>query len=214
VSEALARYADPSRAAVLVVDLQNDYGHPAGASARRGGDVSAMAGLVAPLEHLLAGARGADVPVIWARNWHEKWTDSEVWVARGPGAGLSARAGTWGAEFWGVLPEADEPIVDKQRYSAFWGTRLDSILRTLRRETLILGGVATNVCVESTARAATFLDYRIVVLADCTASNDGPAAHQATLENIRRHFGIVATADEVVTAWQPLLVGTASADRA
>ena len=202
----LPELVDPARAAVLLVDLQNDYCHPDGAIGRKGGDVSAAAALLGPLDHLLAGARTAKVPVIWIRNWHEKWTDSEAWLSRSPGAGLAARAGTWGAQFWGVQPAPNEPIVNKQRYSAFWGTRLDSVLRTLRCETLILGGVATNVCVESTARDGCFLDYHIVFLSDCAASNDGPAAHNATLENIRHHFGVVSTAAEVVVAWQPVPV--------
>ena len=106
-------------------------------------------------------------------------------------------------------PSRNEPIVNKQRYSAFWGTRLDSILRTLKRETLILAGVATNVCVESTARDGVFLDYHVVFLSDCTASGDGPAADEATLENMRRHFGRVATAAEVVACWQRVAVGAA-----
>jgi len=207
VPEALAHLIDPARAAVLLVDIQNDYCHEDGTSARKGADVSAAQAILGPVQHLTAGARSAGVPLIWIRNWHTKWTDSEAWVGRSARGGEAARAESWGAEFWGVQPRPDEPIVNKQRYSAFWGTRLDSILRTLKRETLILAGVATNVCVESTARDGVFLDYHVVFLSDCTASGDGPAAHEATLENMRRHFGRVATAAEVVACWQPVAVG-------
>jgi ureidoacrylate peracid hydrolase len=207
VRESLPQLVDPARAAVLLVDIQNDYCHPEGTSARKGADVSACAALLGPLEHLTAGARAAKAPLIWIRNWHTKWTDSEAWVGRSERGGEAARAESWGAEFWGIQPEADEPIVNKQRYSAFWGTRLDSILRTLKRETLIVCGVASNVCVESTARDGVFLDYNVVFLSDCSASGDGPAAHEATLENMRRHFGRVATAAEVVACWQPVAVG-------
>jgi ureidoacrylate peracid hydrolase len=202
----LATLVDPARAAVLLVDLQNDYCHPEGAVGSRGADLTAVEDIVAPLTRLLSGARAVGVPVIWIRNWHTPWTDSEAWLARGPGAGGAARADSWGAEFWRLAPLPDEVIVNKQRYSAFSGTRLDSILRTLRRETLIMAGVATNVCVESTARDGCFLDYHIVFLSDCTASTDGPALHEATLENMRRHFGLVAAADDVVAAWTPAAV--------
>jgi ureidoacrylate peracid hydrolase len=110
-----------------------------------------------------------------------------------------------------VEPLPDEPIVNKQRYSAFWGTRLDSILRTLKRDTLIVTGVATNVCVESTARDGCFLDYYVVFLSDCSATGDGTAAHEATLENMRRHFGLVTSADEVVRCWRPAAVAAGPA---
>jgi ureidoacrylate peracid hydrolase len=206
MTETLAQLVDPARAAVLLVDIQNDYCHPDGSIARRGGDVSTCEAILGPVQRLIDGARAAGVPVIWIRNWHEKWTDSPAWTARrtDPGA---ARAGTWGAEFWGVQPAEDEPVVHKQRYSAFCGTRLDAMLHTLKRETIIMAGVATNVCVESTARDGCFLDYYVVFLSDCTATNDGPAAQEATLENMRHHFGVVATADDVVAAWQRQPVG-------
>src|SRR5688572_25054460 len=96
----LAAVADPARAAVLLVDLQNDYCHPEGALGLAGADLRAVESIVAPLEHLLSGARAAAVPVIWIRNWHTRWTDSEAWQARSPGAGKAARADSWGAEFW------------------------------------------------------------------------------------------------------------------
>jgi ureidoacrylate peracid hydrolase len=118
--------------------------------------------------------------------------------------GRGGFAGTWGADFYQLKPEPGDPIVNKHRYSAFVGTRLDSILRTFQRSSLIMTGVATNVCVESTSRDALFLDYHVVFMADATAANDGPAAHEATLENIRRHFGVVATTDEVLEAWAEL----------
>ncbi|HEY7066906.1 MAG TPA: isochorismatase family cysteine hydrolase [Chloroflexota bacterium] len=209
MAESLAQLVDPARAAVLLVDIQNDYCHPDGLIAQRGGDVSTVQDILGPVQRLIVGARSAGVPLIWVRNWHEKWTDSPAWTARrgGPGA---ARAGSWGAEFWQVQPAEDEPIVNKQRYSGFCGTRLDAVLHTFRRETLIMAGVATNVCVESTARDGLFLDYHIVFLSDCTATNDGPAAQEATLQNMRLHLGVVATADEVVAAWQRQLVAAAA----
>ncbi len=98
-------------------------------------------------------------------------------------------------------------MVKKHRYSAFVDTDLDLVLRSLGVKTLIMTGVATNVCVESTARDGCFHDYYVVFLSDCTATNDGPAAQEATLENMRRHFGVVASADEVVAAWQRQPVG-------
>jgi len=62
-------------------------------------------------------------------------------------------------------------------------------------------GIATNVCVESTARHAVFLDYRIVFVSDATATADGEAIQRATLHNMERHFGRVAVTEDVINAW-------------
>jgi ureidoacrylate peracid hydrolase len=202
----VAEKVDPSRAALIVVDVQNAYCHPEGMSALRGLDVSTCPAAVANIQRLIEGARRIGVPVIYVRNAHEACTESEAWAAMrsGPPTDRGGFAGTWGAEFYEIRPAPGEPIVNKHRYSGFVGTRLDNILRTYRRSSLIMTGVATNVCVESTARDGAFLDYHVVFMADATAANDGPAAHEATLENMRRHFGVVVSTDELLQLWAHL----------
>ena len=69
---------------------------------------SAAQAILGPVQHLTAGARTAGVPLIWIRNWHTKWTDSEAWVGRSARGGEAARAESWGAEFWGIQPEPEE----------------------------------------------------------------------------------------------------------
>jgi ureidoacrylate peracid hydrolase len=91
--------------------------------------------------------------------------------------------------------------VIKHRYSAFINTRLESVLRTLKVENLIMTGVSTNVCVESTARQGYMLDYNIVFLSDCTAAYS-QEEHDGALYNMRSHFGVVATADDVIALWE------------
>ena len=99
-----------------------------------------------------------------------------------------------------VEPADGDEVIVKHRYSAFIGTELDTLLRTQGVENLIFAGVTTNVCVESTARDGYMLDYHIVVVEDCTASySEEP--HLATLANIRRAFGRVATAEEITSVW-------------
>lgn len=198
----LSRLIEPSRTAVIVVDVQNDFCAPEGAAGKAGRNLDACAAMIAPLQRLLDGARSYGASVVFIQTIHTRWTDSEAWVQRGSGRDRkeNCREGTWGAEFFGVAPRADEPVVVKHRYSAFLNTRLDSILRTLRIETLIVTGVATNVCVESTAREGFMRDYHIVFVDDCSAAYKA-AAHAATLDNIRDHFGVVATSDEILKAW-------------
>jgi ureidoacrylate peracid hydrolase len=192
----------PAKSAVIVVDVQNDFCRPEGALGKAGAPTAAAMEMIPNLQRLLAAARATKAPVIFVQTIHEAATDSEVWTWRMAGAvGGCCRKNTWGAEFTEVAPLDDEPVVIKHRYSAFINTRLDSVLRTLKIENLIMTGVSTNVCVESTARQGYMLDYNIVFLSDCTAAYS-QEEHEGALYNMRSHFGVVATADDVVKLWQ------------
>jgi ureidoacrylate peracid hydrolase len=191
---------DPSRAALLVIDVQNYYCHPDGPATWP--DHAVCQAALANVHRLIEGARRAGVPVIYLRNWHEDCTDSAAWATRGGRTGVGLRANTWEADWYEVAPAPGEPVVNKHRYSGFAGTRLDAILHTFERSSVIATGVATNVCVESTARDAVFHDYHLVFTSDATATANGPVLHQATLDNVRLHFGEVASTDEILEVWQ------------
>jgi ureidoacrylate peracid hydrolase len=98
--------------------------------------------------------------------------------------------GSWGAEFFLLQPNSGEPIVTKHHYSAFVGTPLDGILRKNDIRTLVMTGVATNVCVDSTLRDGFFAGYYIVLLEDCVGSNSA-AGHNGTLATVRNNIGTV-----------------------
>jgi ureidoacrylate peracid hydrolase len=199
--DGLEKLIEPSRTALIVVDVQNDYCDPKGSIAKAGGDVTSADAAVANIERLIEAARRVGVAVIFVRNWHESWTDSGPWLTKKKSTGRAAIARSWGAEFYRVAPLEHEPVINKFRYSGFVGTSLDQALKTFKRETVIMTGVATNVCVESTARHAVFLDYRVVFMADATATADGEAIQKATLYNMERHFGRVVATDDVLGAW-------------
>jgi ureidoacrylate peracid hydrolase len=199
--DGLGKLIDPARTALIVVDVQNDYCDPKGSLGRAGADVSSADAAVTNIERLIAAARRVGAAVIFVRNWHESWTDSEAWLGKKNSSSRAAIARSWGAEFYRIAPLDNEPVINKFRYSGFVGTSLDQALSTYKRDTLIMTGVATNVCVESTARDAVFLDYRIVFMSDATATADGDAIQKATLYNIERHFGRVAATDEIIAAW-------------
>ncbi|MGF1575952.1 MAG: cysteine hydrolase family protein [Cyanophyceae cyanobacterium] len=190
----------PSKTALIVVDMQNDYCHPQGSLAQRGYSTEASEAIVPTLNGLIDAAHAAGTPIIFIQTIHTEATDSAAWLERSNHSASICRPGSFGIEFFGVTPQPQDTIVNKHRYSAFIGTRLDQVLRALKVETLIMTGVATNVCVESTARDGFMLDYHIVFLSDCTATSHAEA-HEATLANINRHFGVVATAEEVINAW-------------
>lgn len=204
MARTLAEKVDPRQAALIVVDVQNDFCHPEGAAGRRGKDLSQVPGMIEHLQHLLAAARRVGLPILFIRTEHGPWTDSEAWLGRmrtpSEQQVRTCVEGTWGCEFYGVAPAPGERVVVKHRYSAMIGTDLDLILRARGIRTLLMAGIATNVCVESTTRDAYQMDYEIVFLADCCAAYSRED-HEATLRNIAAHFGDVVCEEEVVAAW-------------
>jgi ureidoacrylate peracid hydrolase len=199
----LGQCVDPDVTALIVVDVQNDFCAPQGFFDRIGHDLTAIHAAVDRFLEFIPAARAAGVRVIFVRGIYDEHYLSPAMIARHRRMGYPidhCLEGTWGADFFRVSPEPGDLVVSKHRYSAFVDTDLAAILRAGSIENLIVGGVATNVCVESTARDGYMRDYHIVFLADCSATYD-EELQRATLENIRRSFGIVATSDEVSRVW-------------
>lgn len=192
--------------ALLIIDMQNDFCHPEGAQGKRGRDLSMVYGMIPTFEKVLNGARQIGLPVIFVRTLHYPWTDSQSWRKRLDGykKGIEiCLPGSWGAEIIEALaPREGEPVVVKHRYSAFVDTDLSLMLRSMKIETLLIGGVGTNVCVESTARHAYMLDYDVCLLEDCTAGCDVDL-HRGTLRNIAEHFGKVARGLDMLREFGP-----------
>jgi ureidoacrylate peracid hydrolase len=199
--------------ALIVIDVQHDFCHADGVIGRYVERAAADA-MCASIEKLHAAAHDSGVPVVFVQTVHRPATDSRAWRSRFPSQELMVcREGTWGAEFHQCVPKDDDVVVVKHRYSAFHGTDLQHVLHTLRRNTVILTGTATNVCVESTARDACMLDYDVVVVDDATCAGTD-AEHAAALFNIREYFGSVAGTAEVVSAWgEPMIPPHADPDR-
>lgn len=112
------------------------------------------------------------------------------------------RPGSWEGDFYGnVRPEAGDPIVTKHRYSAFHNTDLDTILRSNGVRTIIITGVVSNVCVETTAREGFVRDYYVVLPCDGAAAYS-IADHEATLSNVDRFFGEVSSIEDLSAIWR------------
>lgn len=213
VLRSLKERCDPRWAALLVVDVQNDFCSSEGWAAQRGEDVSAAQAMVPRLLRLIEEARRVSLPIIYVKTTHSEWTDTPAWRFRkSQEAALNTcREGSWGAEFYGgIAPAPDERVVVKHRYSAFINTDLNTVLKARGVESVLVTGVATNVCVETTARDAYMFDYYVTLVEDCCAAYD-PSLHAATLENIRRHFGLVASSAEIVASWSEAGAKRASA---
>jgi len=179
---------DLSRSALLVIDVQNDFCHPDGGLGKRGISTDAAQAMAKHTAVLIDMARAAMLTVIYAKTIHAAWTDSASWIRRHQDRGLElCRAGSWGAEFYGLSPLPDEPVIVKHRYDAFHGTDLELILRARGIEGLLLAGVATNICVETTAREAFVRDYSLTLVEDCLAGSSD-AEHHASLQTLKKYF--------------------------
>ena len=221
---------DPTQTAVIVVDMQNDFGSEGGMFARAGINISAIQAAVPPTAYVLDVARRVGMPVIYLKMAFT----GDLASAGGPEApnrllhlrlgvgepvtapdGSDSRvlvADTWNTDILPELaPQPGDQIVVKHRFSGFFETELDALLKDLGISTLVFTGCTTSVCVESTLRDAFFRDYRCLVLADCTAEpigNDLPRSnHDASLLLIQIMFGSVSdsTRFSAALAEQPTL---------
>lgn len=190
---------NPNNSALIIVDVQNDYCHKDGNMASQDLDVSMASEMMPNLKAMISSLKELAVPIIYVKTIHEDCTDSKTWLKRlkGKSGKELCRKDTWGAEFFELTPDDRDIIVIKHRYSAFINTRLDSILRSLKIETLLMAGVSTNICVESTARDGFMMDYDIILLSECTAAFT-KEAHETTLQTIDQFFGSVASNNEVL----------------
>jgi ureidoacrylate peracid hydrolase len=210
---------DPAQSALIVVDMQNAYATKGGYLDLAGFDVSATAPVIEKIQTAVAAAREAGMLIIWFQNgWDEQYVE-----AGGPGSpnwhksnalktmrkrpelqGKLLAKGGWDYQLVDELvPQDGDIVLPKPRYSGFFNTPLDSILRSRGIRHLVFTGIATNVCVESTLRDGFFLEYFGVVLEDAT-HQAGPAfAQQAALFNIETFFGWVSDVGTFCNALSP-----------
>jgi ureidoacrylate peracid hydrolase len=206
ILRSLKERCDPRLAALIIVDVQNDFVSAEGSAAKRGEDVSAAMAMVPNLLRLIDEARRVGLTIVYIRTIHSEWTDTPSWIYRSSQkSGLNTcREGTWGAEFYaGISPLPSERVVIKHRYSAFINTDLNTVLKARGIQSVLVCGVATNVCVETTTRDAYMFDYYVTMIDDCSAAYE-PKLHMGTLENMRRHFGLVASSNEIIETWKAL----------
>ncbi len=208
----LEELVDVKTAALVIVDMQNDFCHSDGVSGRNGHNITMIQEMAPRLAQLLGYARKSGIAVVHVRTHHSPWTDSEAWTRRKLGNVKRCFPNSWGADWYDGFepllgeewsPDSHEYVVTKHRYSGFWDTDLDLILRSHGIKSLIMTGEATNVCVETTARDGYMRDYSIVFVSDGTASTNKDA-HEATLYNMRTHFGLVVDSHEIVSAWRAM----------
>jgi len=198
--------------AVVVVDMQNAYASPNGYLDLAGFDISGAKAAITAIQDVVSVARGAGVPVIFFQNG---W-DADYVEAGGPGSPnwhksnalktmrkrpelqgkLLAKGGWDYALVDDLQPKPGDIVVPKTRYSGFFNSQFDSILRARGIRNLVFCGIATNVCVESTLRDGFHLEYFGVMLEDATHQAGPDYIQKASIFNIETFFGWVSTASD------------------
>ena len=227
---------DTARTAVIVVDMQNDFGAKGGMFERAGIDLSMIQRAVSPTARVLAAARKTGVKIVYLKMGFRPDL-SDVGPSESPnrmrhmlfGVGETMHApdgtesrilirDTWNTEILPELaPQANDVVIYKHRFSGFYQTDLDAILKQLGVKYLIVTGCTTSVCVESTVREAMFRDYACVLLEDCTGEPIGHGLprsnHEASLLVIQTLFGWVSGSDEFIKALEGQPIAAAQEQR-
>jgi ureidoacrylate peracid hydrolase len=198
-----------SQTAVIVIDMQNTYASPGGYLDLAGFDISGAANVIAQTQGVLDVARSVGMPVIYFQNG---W-DADYVEAGGPGSpnwhksnalktmrerpelqGKLLAKGGWDFELVDELkPQPGDIVLHKTRYSGFFNSQLDSVLRSRGIRNIVFVGIATNVCVESTLHDGFFLEYFGIVLEDATHQAGPEFVQQAAIYNIEKFFGWVSS---------------------
>ncbi len=207
---------DLDRTALVVVDMQNAFASPGGMLDLAGIDVAPARSAVANARLVCEAARSVGMAVIYLTiGWPADGSTAGGPDSPNPQKELALRLmrerpelrgklltfGTWDFQIVDELtPEPMDIVIVKSRYSGFHGTNLDSVLRGRGIRNLLMAGIASNVCVESTLRDAYFNEYWPVLIEDATMPAGSADIQKATVYNVTNFFGWVANAENVATA--------------
>lgn len=208
---------DANKTALVIVDMQNDFCTVGGWMHSKGIDIEPNRKPIAPLKALTTALRASNIPVIWV-NWGVRRDLLNISPSlqhahnpRGEPGGLAEvmpgtrseviAAGSWGAQIVDEINpgSADHQIV-KHRFSGFWDTDTDSILRNLGIRTLLIGGVCTDQCVMTTLEDASFLGYDTILVEDACGTTSPEYCVQATLYNVKLLYGFVTNSVSIIEA--------------
>jgi ureidoacrylate peracid hydrolase len=182
---------DVEKAALLVVDMQKFFLDPESPTFTCGG-----AAILPNLKRLIAAFRSAGRPVIYTCHVHhpEGW---DAGIMKWWWQGMCLEGSEASRVHDEIMPHPSEKIIYKHRYSAFYNTDLETVLRCRGITDLVITGIMTNLCCESTARDAYFRDYRVFFLADGTGSVN-EEMHRASLLNLAFGFAYVTTTQAIL----------------
>jgi ureidoacrylate peracid hydrolase len=185
--------------AVLLIDMQNGFLEAQGSLPSQGAVLPNVAGVIAENAALLETARELTLPIIYTRHvFRSNFVDIPAttlkkWRMDPP----PLIRGSWDAEIHEKLrPTADDVVIDKSRFDAFLYTDLETVLRAMRVDRLLVTGVVTSICVESTVRSGQQRDFDMLVASDCTSAPD--QFQQPALDIMAHAFAEVGTWRELI----------------
>ena len=202
----MAEATGPSRTLLLVIDIQVDFAAPHGAMGAYGLDLSGLGAVTDRIAILIAAARRVGVTVGFARVVTRPETDRQAMrllyerTGRDPASAAICRADTEGADYWVLRPEPGDLEIVKPLYSCFVGTDFAAMLAERGLDTLVLTGMTTECCVDSTARDAFHRDLNVFVVADACTAYD-PEEHVAALRALGANCAVLVDSDTVIAGW-------------
>ncbi len=212
---------DLQRTAVMVIDMQNSFISKGGMFDFMGKDISKLQGTIEPIKRITSAARAKGLKVINVVHlnspdlrecggpnspyWHKaslgSYREYPEYREHPEWQGKLIISGTWGAEIVDELkPQEGDIAVVKPRYSAFFGTNLDTILKTYNIKYLAFTGVGIAICVETSIRDAFNLGYFPILISDAAASGGPSFMQEATIANVKSCFGWVTTSENLINA--------------
>jgi ureidoacrylate peracid hydrolase len=192
---------NPESTALIIIDMQKDFCCEGGSFHRRGFDISPAQRLAGRLNAFLKEARGVLKHIIHLKMMKIPQLSSPVVDELYARINKDRFVDPAFAEFYEVIPRPGEVIIPKYKYSGFVSTYLDQYLRTKRITTLIITGLSTNVCVESTARDGFMREYYVVIPSDLTEGTS-TEAKKCSLSNLDMFFGEVVSSNEILECWK------------
>lgn len=196
----------PQRTALLLIDFQVDFAMPEGEMAKQGADVRSAQRALAQAETLAAAARAAGVTLVFTRSLARPESDGpvieEAKTRRGEqGAPRLCAEGTHGAAFVGPQPRDGELVVSKHRYNIFHGTGLDGALKARGVDTLVVTGLTTECCVQSSVWAAFENKLHVFIAADAVAAYEEDL-HVTSLKAMELSGANLVRAADLLAAWK------------
>ena len=209
---------DLKRLAIIHVDMENAFASKGGFLDLMGWDLTECRKTLGPIKKVNDAARAKGIKVIYiAHQFAKDLSDTggldsghwykdlplKLWREHPEWRDQLLEEGTWGCQIVDeIKPQEGDIVLPKTRYSSFYETNLDGILKTNNLKYLAITGIATNICVESTIRDAFFRGFFPILIKDCAAAAGPEFMQDAVIHNLTICFGWITTSEKIIKAIQ------------